>query len=215
MIGLLLEYFISSLLGYLFGSIPTAYIVLKKAKGIDVTQSGTGNVGAMNSYEVSGSKKLGILVFVVDFLKGVIPVLIILQLFGQKYSFAGLTLIFSIFAHCFNPWLNFKGGRGLATSAGGSVVIAPLLLVIWIIIWLVFYLIKKDILIANIFATILTLITVLLGSNFYLEYSAIADKSINELVMLSSIVLILIFIKHIDPLNEIINKNKNNKNKND
>jgi glycerol-3-phosphate acyltransferase PlsY len=210
-----LEYFISSLLGYLFGSIPTAYIVLKKAKGIDVTQSGTGNVGAMNSYEVSGSKKLGILVFVVDFLKGVIPVLIILQLFGQKYSFAGLTLIFSIFAHCFNPWLNFKGGRGLATSAGGSVVIAPLLLVIWIIIWLVFYLIKKDILIANIFATILTLITVLLGSNFYLEYSAIADKSINELVMLSSIVLILIFIKHIDPLNEIINKNKNNKNKND
>lgn len=211
----MLEYFISSLLGYLFGSIPTAYIVLKKAKGIDVTQSGTGNVGAMNSYEVSGSKKLGILVFVVDFLKGVIPVLIILQLFGQKYSFAGLTLIFSIFAHCFNPWLNFKGGRGLATSAGGSVVIAPLLLVIWIIIWLVFYLIKKDILIANIFATILTLITVLLGSNFYLEYSAIADKSINELVMLSSIVLILIFIKHIDPLNEIINKNKNNKNKND
>lgn len=209
----MLEYFISSLLGYLFGSIPTAYIVLKKAKGIDVTQSGTGNVGAMNSYEVSGSKKLGILVFVVDFLKGVIPVLIILQLFGQKYSFAGLTLIFSIFAHCFNPWLNFKGGRGLATSAGGSVVIAPLLLVIWIIIWLVFYLIKKDILIANIFATILTLITVLLGSNFYLEYSAIADKSINELVMLSSIVLILIFIKHISPLNEIINKN--NKNKND
>lgn len=208
-----MEYFISSLLGYLFGSIPTAYIVLKKAKGIDVTQSGTGNVGAMNSYEVSGSKKLGILVFVVDFLKGVIPVLIILQLFGPKFSFAGLTLIFSIFAHCFNPWLNFKGGRGLATSAGGSVVIAPLLLVIWIIIWLVFYLIKKDILIANIFATILTLITVLLGSNFYLEYSAIADKKINELVMLSSIVLILIFIKHIGPLNEIINKN--NKNKND
>ncbi len=208
-----MEYFISSLLGYLFGSIPTAYIVLKKAKGIDVTQSGTGNVGAMNSYEVSGSKKLGILVFVVDFLKGVIPVLIILQLFGPKFSFASLTLIFSIFAHCFNPWLNFKGGRGLATSAGGSVVIAPLLLVIWIIIWLVFYLIKKDILIANIFATILTLITVLLGSNFYLEYSAIADKSINELVMLSSIVLILIFIKHISPLNEIINKN--NKNKND
>lgn len=208
-----MEYFISSLLGYLFGSIPTAYTVLKKAKGIDVTQSGTGNVGAMNSYEVSGSKKLGILVFVVDFLKGVIPVLIILQLFGPKFSFASLTLIFSIFAHCFNPWLNFKGGRGLATSAGGSVVIAPLLLVIWIIIWLVFYLIKKDILIANIFATILTLITVLLGSNFYLEYSTIADKSINELVMLSSIVLILIFIKHIGPLNEIINKN--NKNKND
>ncbi len=107
----MLDYFISSLLGYLFGSIPTAYIVLKKAKGIDVTKSGTGNVGAMNSYEVSGSKMLGILVFVVDFLKGVIPVLIILQLFGYKFSFAGLTLVFSIFAHCFNPWLRGTGGE--------------------------------------------------------------------------------------------------------
>jgi glycerol-3-phosphate acyltransferase PlsY len=208
-----LDYFISSLLGYLFGSIPTAYIVLKKAKGIDVTKSGTGNVGAMNSYEVSGSKMLGILVFVVDFLKGVIPVLIILQLFGYKFSFAGLTLVFSIFAHCFNPWLNFKGGRGLATAAGGSLVLAPLLLIIWIIIWLVFYLIKKDILIANIFATILTLVTVMIGNNFYIEYSIITDKNVNELVMLSSVTLILVFIKHIGPLNEIIKKN--NKNSND
>ncbi|MDT3696885.1 MAG: glycerol-3-phosphate acyltransferase [Ignavibacterium sp.] len=208
-----MDYFISSLLGYLFGSIPTAYIVLKKAKGIDVTKSGTGNVGAMNSYEVSGSKMLGILVFVVDFLKGVIPVLIILQLFGYKFSFAGLTLVFSIFAHCFNPWLNFKGGRGLATAAGGSLVLAPLLLIIWIIIWLVFYLIKKDILIANIFATILTLVTVMIGNNFYIEYSIITDKNVNELVMLSSVTLILVFIKHIGPLNEIIKKN--NKNSND
>lgn len=205
-------YLFSSLLGYLFGSIPTAYIVLKKAKGIDITTSGTGNVGAMNSYEVSGSKKLGIIVFIIDFLKGLIPVLIVLQLFEQNYSFVGLALVFSIFAHCFNPWLNFKGGRGLATTAGGSIVLAPLLLITWVIIWLVFYLIKKDILVANIFATIITLITVLIGYNLYSEYTIITDKNINELVLISSVALILIFIKHIEPLKEIIKQNDKNKN---
>lgn len=207
-----MDYLISSLIGYLFGSIPTAYIVLKKARGIDITKSGSGNVGAMNSYEVSSSKFLGFIVLLVDALKGIIPVIISLQAFDWNFSLAGLSLIFSIFSHCFNPWLRFKGGRGLATAAGGSLILAPLLLITWIIIWLAFYFIKKDILTSNIMATIISLISVLVGNNIYLQYSNVAKSNLSEIVLILSSGLILIFIKHTEPINEIIEKNKKNKN---
>lgn len=207
-----MDYLISSLIGYLFGSIPTAYIVLKKARGIDITKSGSGNVGAMNSYEVSSSKFLGFIVLLVDALKGIIPVIICFQAFDWNFSLAGLSLIFSIFSHCFNPWLRFKGGRGLATAAGGSLILAPLLLITWIIIWLAFYFIKKDILTSNIMATIISLISVLVGNNIYLQYSTVAKTNLSEIVLILSSGLILIFIKHIEPLNEIIEKSKKNKN---
>jgi len=55
-----MEYLLSSVIGYLLGSIPTAYIFLQKVKGLDITKEGSGNVGAMNSFEVSNSKFVGI-----------------------------------------------------------------------------------------------------------------------------------------------------------
>ena len=81
-----MQYLVSCLIGYLFGSIPTAFIILKKAKGIDITISGTGNVGAMNSYEVSNSKFLGILVFIVDFIKGSLSVIVVLYFVENSFD---------------------------------------------------------------------------------------------------------------------------------
>ena len=207
-----MDYLISSLIGYLFGSVPTAYLILKKARGIDITKTGTGNVGAMNSYEVTRSKFLGIIVLLIDALKGIVPIVIVSQIFSASYTSAGLSLIFAIFSHCFNPWLRFKGGRGLATAAGGSLLLSPLLLITWAILWLVFYFIKKDILVSNIMATIISLLTVLIGNNLFLEYSYYFKPELNEIVLVISSGLLLIFIKHIEPLNEIIEKTKKNKN---
>lgn len=207
-----MDYLISSLIGYLFGSVPTAYLILKKARGIDITKTGTGNVGAMNSYEVTRSKFLGIIVLLIDALKGIVPIVIVSQIFSTSYTKAGLSLIFAIFSHCFSPWLRFKGGRGLATAAGGSILLSPLLLITWAILWLVFYIIKKDILVSNIMATIISLLTVLIGNNLFLEYSHYFKPELNEIVLVLSSGLLLIFIKHIEPLNEIIEKTKKNKN---
>ncbi|MCK7524443.1 MAG: glycerol-3-phosphate acyltransferase [Ignavibacteriales bacterium] len=124
-----MEYLLSSIIGYLFGSIPTAYLLLKRTRGIDITNTGTGNVGAMNSYEVTNSKSIGIIVLLIDFLKGMIPALGVLYLLQNSFLIASLSVLFAIFSHCFNPWLNFKGGRGLATAAGGSAIIFPFLLI--------------------------------------------------------------------------------------
>lgn len=204
-----MEYLLSSIIGYLFGSIPTAYILLKKTKGIDITNAGTGNVGAMNSYEVTNSKSIGIVVLLIDFLKGMIPAVIVLFFFESSFFIASLSVLFAIFSHCFNPWLNFKGGRGLATAAGGSAVIFPFLAAAWIVYYILVYLIKKDIHIANIFATIISLITVLGFYNYVIKYAYPQPVLVNELLLFTSAGLLIIFIKHIDPLKEIIsNKNK-------
>jgi glycerol-3-phosphate acyltransferase PlsY len=209
-----MEYLLSSIIGYLFGSIPTAFLVLKRSRGIDILNAGTGNVGAMNSYEVTNSKKIGILVLTIDFLKGFLSVFIAKILFNDIFIYPALALLFAIFSHCFNPWINFKGGRGLATAAGGAFLLFPYLLVIWIILWILVYIVKKDILIANIFATILSLIIIFLTQNFALNYAFGVNIATGELMFLSTSGLLIIFIKHIEPLKEIISRKTENKNDN-
>jgi glycerol-3-phosphate acyltransferase PlsY len=201
-----MDYLISAVLGFLFGSIPTAYLLLKTKKGIDITKTGSGNVGAMNSYEITNSKKIGIFVLVIDFLKGLLPVLILKIAFSDVFIYPALALIFAIFSHCFNPWISFKGGRGLATAAGGTIILFPYMLLVWIILWLLVYLIKKDILLANILATILSLIIIYLTKSLELDFAFPKSVNVNELVMLTTSGLLIIFIKHIEPLKEIILK---------
>ena len=203
-----MQYLLSAVIGYLFGSIPTAYLLLKKTHGIDVTIAGTGNVGAMNSYEVTNSKWIGIIVLIIDFLKGMIPVFIVLYFLESSFFIASLSVLFAIFSHCFNPWLGFKGGRGLSTAAGGSAVIFPPMLVAWIVFWILVHLIKKDIHIANIFATVLSLVSILTFYKYLISFAYPQPVLVNELLLFTSAALLIIFIKHIEPLKDII-KNKN------
>jgi acyl phosphate:glycerol-3-phosphate acyltransferase len=204
-----MQYLISLIIGYLFGSIPTAYILLKKQKGIDITQTGSGNVGAMNSYEVTNSKFIGLIVLIVDFLKGLLSVFIISLIYPDNFIFPAIALIFAILSHCFNPWLKFKGGRGLATAAGGTAILFPYFLLVWIVLWLIFYALKKDILIGNIAATVFSLFLIANTSEIAIKYSYPKAQSENELILFVISGLIIIFIKHIEPFNEIIQNLKN------
>lgn len=201
-----MEYLLSSIIGYFLGSIPTAYIILKNSKGIDITNAGSGNVGAMNSYEVSNSKYIGIIVFVIDFLKGILSVIIIKFFLSDQFIYPALSLLFAIFSHCFNPWINFKGGRGLATAAGGTIFLFPFLLLVWIILWILVYVFRKDILIANIFSTVISLLVVFITENINYKYVYPTPSSHGELMLLVTGGLLIIFIKHIEPLKEIISK---------
>lgn len=206
-----MEYLISSTIGYLFGSFPSAYIFLKKIKGIDVTKEGTGNVGAMNSFEITNSKLIGFAVFLVDFFKGTASVLIPSLLYPDEFIFPGVSLLFAVLSHCYNPWIKFKGGRGLATAAGGSVLIFPFLLVVWAVLWVIFYIMRKNILFGNINATVFSLL-VLFGSNeVAAKYAFPQPKSVDTIVAISCSILIVIFIKHIEPLQELIMEFKNNR----
>jgi glycerol-3-phosphate acyltransferase PlsY len=205
-----MEYLISSTIGYILGSFPSAYILLKLKKGIDITEKGSGNVGAMNSYEVTNSKLIGISVFLVDFLKGAGSVLIPSLIFPNEFIFPALSLLFAVFTHCYNPWLQFKGGRGLSTAAGGAVLLFPFLLAVWAVLWVIFYLMRKDIIFANISSTVFSILIVFGTSEIAIKYAFPKPDSISGLILVSVAILLIIFIKHIEPLKEFISEQKNN-----
>jgi glycerol-3-phosphate acyltransferase PlsY len=114
--------------------------------------------------------------------------------------------VFAVFSHCFNPWLKFKGGRGLATAAGGSAFLFPFVLVVWTVSWTIIYLKSKDILVANIWANLMSLLIVMSSLGIAIKYSFPQAESISILAFFTTSLLLIIFIKHIDPLKEIIDK---------
>ncbi len=113
--------------GYLAGSLPTGVLVAR-ARGVDITSAGSGNIGATNVARVLG-KKLGALVLLVDALKGFGPVLGARVLFGAEpegpWVVAGVGLA-AVLGHVFPVWLRLRGGKGVATALGVFLALAPL-----------------------------------------------------------------------------------------
>jgi glycerol-3-phosphate acyltransferase PlsY len=198
-----MEYLVSSLIGYFLGSYPTAFLLLKK-KGIDITQAGSGNVGAMNSYEVTNSKTIGLIVLLIDYMKGLLSVYLVGLIYPNSFVLQGLSMVFSIFSHCFNPWINFNGGRGLATAAGGITLISYPFLFVWLILWFITFLLKKNILFSNIAATLLSLLIIFNNSELFIKYSSRKADNPESIVLVMTMGLLIIFIKHIDPLKDLI-----------
>jgi glycerol-3-phosphate acyltransferase PlsY len=203
-----MEYLVSSIVGLLLGSIPSAYLIVRISSGVNILESGSGNAGAFNSYEVSNSKLVGLFVLIADAAKGSLAVLVTLIIFPNIFLTAGLALLFAVFSHCFNPWFSFRGGRGLATAAGGAGLLIPYLLVVWAILWVIFYLMKKDIHLSNITATIMSLLLLFATVELAIKYTFFISGNIPEVILLSTSVLLIIFIKHIEPLRELMSKVK-------
>lgn len=196
------------LISYFLGSIPTAFIFMKLFRGIDIRKAGSGNVGGMNTYEVSGSKLLGFIVFLVDFLKGFFAVQIAKSYFPDSFLTVGLATFFVVFGHCFSVWISFKGGRGLATAFGSTITFVPSAFFLWAIIWILVYIKNKDIHLGNIWATISTWILLIINFGFLKRYLYPSTENYFEYFLIVTIVLGVIFIKHIEPLKELISKSK-------
>jgi glycerol-3-phosphate acyltransferase PlsY len=150
----ILAYILVALMAYLLGSIPTGYLVAR-AKGIDIRTVGSGNIGATNAMRALG-KPAGIFVLLMDALKGyvacaVLPPLILnwlaphfsglfryfqdepVELQIRFYVVAG---IFAVLGHNYTCWLKFKGGKGIATSAGVYLALAPWAVLIAAVVFL-------------------------------------------------------------------------------
>ena len=199
-----MNYVLSIIIGYILGSVPTAYLILKWQKGIDITKNGSGNVGALNSFRVSKSKPIAASVFIIDLMKGWISVLIVASFYPGDYIFPMITLIAAVLAHCYSPWINFKGGRGLATAAGGGLLLSPMILALWILLWIISYLVKNNSHVANFAASLFAPIISFVAGDFFNGHSAI--HAINNLQFGTSlsILFIIILTKHIQPLRSLM-----------
>ncbi len=120
---------ITVFLAYLSGTIPFGYLVARFFAGMDIRSQGSGNIGATNIARVLGAK-WGILVLVLDALKGLLPALLLPSLFIDTDSSlfnhvqvaCGLA---AVVGHMFPVWLKFKGGKGVATALGVILVLGP------------------------------------------------------------------------------------------
>ena len=129
-------YILLPLAGFFAGSVPFGLLVAK-LNGIDIRKHGSGNIGATNVLRVVG-KPHGIAVFVLDFLKGLLPVVASLKAFAATAPPEWLPIatgLAAILGHNYSPWVGFKGGKGIATSAGVLLGLFPWPLLIGLAVW--------------------------------------------------------------------------------
>jgi len=154
---------------YLLGSIPFGYLAGKFA-GIDIRKLGSGNIGATNVVRLLG-KKYGYPVFALDFLKGFGAVRIsMLMATGQSPAWNspeifGIAAAMScVIGHSYPPWLKFKGGKGVATSAGALFALAPIAALIGVAIWIVTFWVTRYVSLASVTAAVALPIAILLAN---------------------------------------------------
>ncbi len=142
---------------YLLGSIPTGVLVVRLTRGTDVRRQGSGNVGATNVYRVSG-KLPGLFVLVVDLLKGWAPVALAadpVAALGAGLPAAGVKILLGVAAvggHIWNPFLQFKGGKGVATALGVLLGLDPRVGLICLAIWIGVALLTRYVSVASVSA---------------------------------------------------------------
>ncbi len=116
-------------LTYLLGSIPVGYLLVKYATGKNILEQGSGNIGSTNVGRVAG-KKLSLATQLLDMLKGLLPVALYL-LFSGQFNIHSDKLVYlfalaAILGHNFSIFLRFKGGKGVNTTLGAAVLLAPI-----------------------------------------------------------------------------------------
>ena len=148
-----MTFFCLIILSYFFGAIPSGVWIGKIFKNIDVRDYGSKNSGATNSYRVLGAK-LGIAVLIIDVLKGYIP-LYIASKFNLKYNDLVILGLVAILAHTFSCFISFKGGKGVATSLGVFLFLAPVITLILLVIFILMVYFTKYISLGSITAAFL------------------------------------------------------------
>src|SRR4030095_10990384 len=197
--------FITCIVCYLIGSIPTAYLICRLKYNIDITEEGSGNVGTLNSIKVTKSKTVGIIVLLIDLLKGMVPVIVMLFILNIDYGIVMAASTCIVLGHNFPFWLSLKGGRGLATSAGIFLILNYYVVAAWGVVWLISFAIKRNVLISNTTATVLIplYIYLIVKLKWLVVTWGLSSFSIFYFSLFSIIITLIIFSKHL----EIFKKN--------
>jgi acyl phosphate:glycerol-3-phosphate acyltransferase len=196
-----LTYILTGLTAYFLGSIPTGFL-MGKARGIDIRTLGSGNIGATNVLRHLGTPA-GIVVLLADAFKGWVAVAVASKLIcGWLYPSASslerewleiVSGLMAVTGHNYTIWLGFKGGKGIATSAGVLLALVPLSLAIVLAIWILVFALTRYVSLASIcgafalpFATWLTgrsgtliVITAAMGALAIYKHKANIERLLN------------------------------------
>ncbi|HWB60237.1 MAG TPA: glycerol-3-phosphate 1-O-acyltransferase PlsY [Chthoniobacteraceae bacterium] len=208
--------------GYLLGSIPTGWLVAR-AKGVDIRKQGSGNIGATNVFRTLG-KGPGIFVFVCDALKGAGAVWVAMQILSHhsivlsdevSHEGGGVSEVIrflpaamagiiggiaAIIGHNFPVWLNFKGGKGVATSLGVVIGLAPQAAAVAFAVWVLVFFLSRYVSLASIIAAIAVPVTIALREH---------GGSRQTLLVFTSLAAFLIVVRHKENIKRLLNGTEN------
>ncbi len=202
-------YIIVFFVSYLCGGIPFG-LLIGKYNGVDVRSEGSGNIGATNILRICG-KKWGYFCFIFDTLKGFVPVVLSKNLaslnqLSHHHYIPIIVITGVVMGHIWSPYINFKGGKGVATSAGALLAITPIATLISLLIWYLVFLKFRYVSLASIIAA--AALPIIAGSMTMLchhPYTLIPKPILFFLSLLSMIVI----IKHKRNINKLLNRTEN------
>ena len=177
-------------LSYLVGSIPFAYLIAKHFKGIDIRKHGSGNPGATNVYRID--KRLGLLAFFCDVLKGFVPVLLAVKANPSSDVLVIFVTLAVILGHMFTIFLNFKGGKGVATGCGAFLAISPLATLTCLLVFAIVLAISRYVSLSSICAAVM------------LPVSLFIFSAPNIILIFSIAIAIIVIIKHYANIKRLI-----------
>jgi acyl phosphate:glycerol-3-phosphate acyltransferase len=187
---------------YLLGSIPSGYIIGKGWKGVDIREHGSKNMGATNALRVLGTK-IGLITLLMDVLKGFAAVHLVKAIVPNSpdlyFILAGLA---AIIGHIFTIFLRFKGGKGVATSAGVFIGLIPMSVGIALLVFLITVAISKYVSLGSILAALSLLIV-----QFYYTWKAEFQQL--EYLIFVAVICVFIIFKHKENIKRLIAGNEN------
>jgi glycerol-3-phosphate acyltransferase PlsY len=186
------------------GSFPTAYLLLKWKSRLDIRETGSGNVGTLNAMEVSRSTAISAVVLVADLLKGSLAAALPMLIWGPQSGLMAAAGVAVIVGHNYPIWMRFKGGRGLAPTAGVLFVTGPFFVAAWMILWAIGYLLSKNIHIGNVAACIAA--PILLAAVPEAMLNPLLPRFVDHEIFLYLIIALcsLILIRHSGPIADLI-----------
>jgi glycerol-3-phosphate acyltransferase PlsY len=198
-------YILTVLIAYLLGAIPTGFLVAR-ARGIDIRTVGSGNIGATNVFRILG-KPAGVFVLLADAAKGWLAVFAVARWVcgwsdpaasDQALEWFKLVAgVAAILGHNYTCWLYFKGGKGIATSAGVLVALVPVALLIILAIWIVVFAFTRYVSLASISAA------------FALPFAAwLVGESLTIIAALAALAALAIY-KHKANIKRLMNGTEN------
>lgn len=191
------------LLAYLVGSIPFSYLLGKHIKKDDIRKRGSGNLGTTNAFRVFGVL-IGISVLILDTLKSGMFIPIVNSLSETNEMFPSLIYgAVAVIGHIFPVWMNFKGGKGVASSFGILLFFYPLIPLLLTPVFVITIIISKY---ASLASTVVTILAFVSGLVLYL----IGIPPIDLVYVITTFILMLIIIyKHRSNYRRIIDGNEN------
>lgn len=220
-----MQLWLCPLLAFLMGSIPFG-LIISRAKGVDIRAHGSGNIGATNVLRVVG-KPYGIACLLLDMLKGFVPVVIAVNLIriegrpvqvpiGIPDSWALMlpavealngqivhivTALCAVLGHNYSPWAGFRGGKGIATSAGVLLGLMPFAVLLLLGVWLLLFSVTRYVSVASMGSAVALPLLTLWGS---WHHGRIQNGTWNKPLFVFSVVIAVLAIwKHRDNLRRL------------